>query len=180
VEENCDYDAFLTSVLYFDAEMEGEIFQSLTHVSGTGTLKRDREGSQFYLGDGTWHLEELILSKPSICVQYYAPPLIMSGPFELDGRLADDGETIDVILSFLPRQGEAMRYGDLICIDEEGGTGYAWGMIEGGDPTLAAKIEATFLAGGGSQSVDLEGKGVDIVRSVGNLENTATLTLIPH
>ncbi|MEN6411042.1 MAG: hypothetical protein ABFD44_15165 [Anaerolineaceae bacterium] len=180
VEEKCDYDAYLTEVVYFDAQMDDERFQSLSHITGTGIMKRDREGSQFYQGDGTWHLEEITLSKPSECVQFYAPPLILSGPFQLDGRLDDAGDTVDVILSFLPKQGEATRYGDMICIDADGNTGTGWGMITGGDPALAAKIQSTFLTGGGTQAVEMEGAGLEMVQSVGNLDYNATLTLIPR
>lgn len=180
VEDQCDYDAFLTDVVYFSADMEGEKFQSISHITGTGTMKRDRQGSQSFQGDGTWHLEEIVLSKPSECVEYYMPPLIMSGPFQLTGLLADNGDTIDVKLNFLPRQGEALRHGDAICVDAEGNTGVGWGYITGGDPALAAKFETTFLSGGGTQSVDMQGGGVDIVESVGDLDYTATLTLIPR
>lgn len=180
VEEQCDFDAFLMEVIHLSFDTGDEQFRSLTHVTGTGTMKRDREGSQFYQGDGTWHLEETVLSKPSICVEYYIPPLITSGPFELDGRLSDEGEEVDVILSFLPRQGEPVYYGKSICVDENGETGYGWGYLQGGDPTLAAKIEASFPAGGGSQAVEMEGKGLEMVRSMGNFDYTARLTLIPR
>lgn len=180
VEEKCDYDAFVTTVMLFTVDLEDEVFHSITHVSGTGTMKRDRAGSEFYQGDGTWHLEEIVLSKPSICVEYYAPPLIIHGPFELDGRLADDGKTVDVILSFLPQQGESFYYGQTVCVDESGEVGYGEGRMQGGDPALASKIEATFLSGGGSQSVELQGAGMDIVQSQGNLDYTATLTLLPR
>ncbi|GAP15686.1 hypothetical protein LARV_03478 [Longilinea arvoryzae] len=180
VEDHCDYDAYLTEVALFTADMEGEHFQSLSHITGSGTLKRDRQGSQIYQGDGTWHLEEITLSKPSECVQYSVPPLIMSGPFELDGRLADEGDTIDVLLSFLPRQGDPIRHGDAICIDADGNVGTAWGLITEGDPALASKINATFPAGGGSQAVEMTGAGLEMVQSVGDLDYTATLTLLPH
>jgi len=180
VEEKCDYDAFVTTVMHFRVELEDEIFQSLTHVTGTGTMKRDREGSEFYQGAGKWHLEEIVLSKPSICVEYYMPPLIVHGPFELDGHLADEDNTVDVILSFSPQIGESFYHAESVCVDENGDVGYGYGYSQGGDPSLASKIEATFPASGGSQSVELEGKGMEIVQSSGDLDYTATLTLIPR
>jgi hypothetical protein len=45
---------------------------------------------------------------------------------------------------------------------------------------MASKIEATFLSGGGTQTVELKGAGMDIVQSVGNLDYSATLTLVPR
>lgn len=180
VEEKCDYDAFVTTVMHFTADLGGEQFRSITHVTGTGTMKRDREGSEFYQGDGTWHLEEIVLGKPSYCVEYYMPPLIMHGPFDLDGHLADEGDTVDVILSFLPNLDQSFYHGEAVCVDEDGEVGYGYGIAQGGDPSLASKIEATFPASGGSQSVELEGKGMEIVQSAGNLDYIATLTLIPR
>lgn len=180
VEEKCDYDAFVTTVMHFRVDLDDEIFQSITHVTGTGTMTRDREGSEFYQGDGTWHLEEIVLSKPSMCVEYYIPPLIIHGPFELDGHLTDEGDTVDVILSFLPQIGESFYHGESVCIDEEGDAVYGYGSAQGGDPSLASKIEASFPTSGGSQSVELEGKGLEMVQSAGDLDYTATLTLIPR
>lgn len=180
VEEKCDYDAFYTSVMHLTMDLGDEIFKSIAHVNGTGTMKRDREGSEFYQGEGKWHLEEKVLSKPSHCVEYYAPPLIMNGPFELDGHLADEGDTVDVILSFQPNFGESFYWGEIVCVDENGDVGTGWGSAQGGDPELASKVEATFPTGGGSQAVELEGKGMDIVLSVADVEYTATLTLIPR
>lgn len=182
VEEKCDYDAFVTTTMNFTADLGDELFQSITHVNGMGTMKRDRQGSEFYQGDGNWHLEEKILSKPSICVEYYAPPLQMNGPFELDGHLVGEGETVDVILSFLPKRGARFYHGETTCVDESGETGYGHGIADmnSADPSLASTIEATFLAGGGTQSVELKGGGMAIVQSVGTLDYTATLTLIPR
>lgn len=180
VEEKCDYDVFYTSVLHFTADMGDEQFESLTTVSGTGQMKRDRQGSEFYQGDGKYHLEETVLSKPSICVEYYSPPLIYNGPFELDGHLADEGETVDVILSFLPNIGAPTYHGETICVDEEGETGYGWGYAQGGDPALASTVESTFPITGGSQAVEMKGEGLNMVQSVGDLDYTATMTLIQH
>ena len=180
VQEKCDYDAFLLSALHFTADMDGERFESLTHVTGTGQMKRDRAGSPFLQGDGVWHLEETILSKPSHCVSYYAPPLIMSGPFELDGRMADEGDALDVILSFLPRQGEATYHGKTVCVDENGEEGYGWGYLQGGSPAMAAKIQTDFPVDGGAKTVELEGAGLNVVETVGDIDYTATLTLIPR
>lgn len=180
VEEKCDYDAFLISVMHFSADIDDWRFESITHVTGTGTMKRDREGSEFYQGDGTWHLEEIMLSKPPVCVEFYTPPMMMHGPFELDGHLADEGDTVDVILSFLPNTGEVFYHGKTICVDSDGETGYGESWGQGGNPSLASKIETTFMTGGGSQAVELKGAGMDIVQSVGDLDYTATLTLIPR
>lgn len=180
VEEKCDYDAFYLSLMFFDANIEGENFSSLTHITGTGVLKRDRDGSSSYQGDGEWRFEEHVLSKPEDCVQYYFPPLIMHGPFKTEGLLTNDGESLDVKVNFLPRMGEPSYHGESVCIDKDGNAGYGAGIIQGGDPSLAARIEATFPAGGGSQSVELQGGGLDLVRSVGTVEYTAFLTLIPR
>ncbi|HEY9087135.1 MAG TPA: hypothetical protein VIO36_03120 [Anaerolineaceae bacterium] len=180
VEEKCDYDAFVTTVMHFSADTGDGIFRSITHVSGMGTMKRDRQGTEFYQGDGKWHLESNTLTKPSICVQYYSPPLINSGPFELDGHLADEGDEVDVILSFLPDMNKTRYHGKSICVDEDGDTGYGWSYASGGNPRLASKIEATFPVGGGTQSVELKGLGMEMVQSAGDLDYTATLTLIPR
>jgi hypothetical protein len=115
-----------------------------------------------------------------MCVQYFNPPLIMQGPFELDGRLDAEGESVDVILSFLPKQGQAVYHGKTICVDADGEIGYGESWAQGGDSSMASKIEAAFLSGGGTQTVELKGAGMDIVQSVGNLDYSATLTLIPR
>jgi len=180
VEEKCDYDAFLNTVMHFNMDLDGEVFESIAHVTGTGTMKRDRQDSQFYQGDGTWHLEEIMLSKPSGCVTYYSPPLIMQGPFELDGRLADEGDTVDVILSFLPPKGKSFHHGDSICVDQDGDVGYAWSDANRIDATKTSKIDAEFLTGGGSKTVELKGAGMDMIQSAGVLDYSATLTLIPR
>lgn len=180
VEEKCDYDAFITSVMHLTADLDDMRFESITHVTGTGQMKRDRQGSHFYQGDGKWHLEEIVLSKPPICVEYYSPPLIVSGPFELDGRLSDEGDEVDVILSFLPDTTRSFYHGETVCVDENGEVGTGYGIAQGGDPSLASKVNATFLTGGGTQSVLLEGKGMDMVQSVADLDYTAALTLIPR
>jgi len=183
VEEKCDYDAFVTTVMHFTADLDEERFQSITHVTGMGTMKRDRsEGLPYYQGEGTWHLEEKVLSKPSICVEYYMPPLILSGPFELDGKIADEGDTLDVILQFLPKRGASFYHGESICVDESGEKGYGYGIADmnKADPSLASKIEATFPTGGGTQNVELKGVGMEMVQSAGTLDYTATLTLIPR
>lgn len=183
VQEKCDYDAFVTTVMHFTADMGDELFQSITHVTGMGTMKRDRsEGLPYYQGEGTWHLEEKVLSKPSHCVEYYMPPLLMNGPFELDGKIDDVGDTLDVILQFLPKRGASFYHGESICVDEDGETGYGYGIADmnKANADLASKIEATFLAGGGTQSVELQGAGLDMVQSAGALDTTATLTLFPR
>lgn len=180
VEEQCDYDVFLLETINFSVDADGEEFRSLTHATGTGLLKRDRDGSQHFEGDGNWHLEEIVLSKPSHCVEYYVPPLILRGPFILEGFLSDAGDTLGVKLNFLPRQGEPVYYGKSVCVDEDGSTGYGWGMIQGGDPAMAAKIEAAFLPGGGSQYVEMEGAGLDLVQSIGYVDYIARMTLIPR
>jgi len=178
VAEKCDYDAFLTTVMNFSVDLGDEIFRSVTHITGMGTMKRDRGGSEFYQGEGTWHLEEIILSKPAMCVQYYSPPLIMHGPFELDGKLQEEGETVDVIVSFLPRQGQPVYHGKTICVDEDGEIGYGESWSQGGDPSMASKINATFISGGGTQVVELKGAGMNMVQSMGNLDYSAIMTLI--
>ncbi len=178
VQEKCDYDAFLLSTLHFTADMDGERFESITHVTGTGQMKRDRQGSPFLQGDGVWHLEEKILSKPSHCVSFYAPPLILSGPFELDGRMTDEGDALDVILSFQPKLGEATYHGKSVCVDENSDTGYGWGYVQGGDPAMAARIQTDFPVDGGARTVALEGAGMDVVQSAGVVDYSAVLTLI--
>lgn len=180
VEEKCDYDVYLLEEIHFTVDAEDEQFESLSHVTGTGLLKRDRNGSQTFTGDGTWHLEEIVLSKPSFCVQYYMPPLILSGPFKLEGNLSEAGDTLGVRLNFLPRQGDPVYHGESVCIDEDGNTGYGWGIIQGGDPAMAAKIDAAFMPGGGSQLVEMEGGGLNLVRTVGTVDYVARMTLIPR
>ncbi len=180
VEEKCDYDVFLLETIHFTTTVEDEQFRSLTHATGTGILKRERDGSQLFTGDGTWHLEEIVLSKPSECVEYYMPPLLLSGPLKMEGKLSDAGDTLGVRLNFLPRQGDPVYHGQSVCTTEDGSTGYGWGVIQGGDPALAAKIEAAFLPGGGSQLVEMEGAGMDLVQSMGQLNYTARMTLIPR
>ena len=178
VHEKCDYDAYLVTVMHLKADY-GEPFESITHVTGTGIMKRDREGSPFLQGDGKFHLQEDVLTKPSMCVQYYMPPLIMSGPFELDGKVDDENNSLDVILSFLP-PGAPVYHGKTICVDENGETGEGWGTAAGGDPTLAGKINATYFLDGGSRQVAIEGGGMDIVKSQADVQYEATLTIIPR
>jgi len=180
VKEKCDYDVYLLETMNFSMDADGEQFRSLAHVTGTGLLKRNRDGSQTFEGDGTWHLEEIVLSKPSHCVEYYMPPLILSGPFTLEGKLSDAGDTLGVKLNFLPRQGEPVYHGESVCVEADGSTGYGWGFIQGGDPAMAARIEAAFLPGGGSQYVEMEGAGLDLVQSVGHVDYVARMTLIPR
>lgn len=178
VAENCDYDVYLLTTVNFTTNAGDEQFRSMTHITGTGILKRNRDGSQTFAGDGTWHLEEIVLSKPSQCVSYYMPPLILSGPFNLEGRLSDAGDTVGVRLNFLPKQGDPVYHGESVCVDEDGNTGYGAGIIQGGDPALAASIEAAFMSGGGSQLVELEGVGKDMVESIGTVDYNARMTLI--
>jgi hypothetical protein len=178
VHEKCDYDAYLVTVMHLSFDY-GEPFESITNVTGTGIMKRDREGSQFLQGDGKYHLEETVLTKPSFCVQYYMPPLIMSGPFELDGKVDDENNSLDVILSFLP-PGAPVYHGKTICVDENGEVGEGWGKAMGGDPTLAGKINATYFLDGGTRRVAIEGGGMDIVKSQADVQYEATLTIIPR
>lgn len=180
VEEKCDYDVFLLETIDFTVDAEGEEFHSLAHVTATGLLNKNRDGSNLFEGDGTWHLEQVVLSKPSHCVEYYMPPLLLNGPFEMEGRLSDAGDTLGVRLKFLPRQGEPLYHGQSVCVEEDGSTGYGWGFIQGGDPALASKIEAAFQSGGGSQYVEMEGAGLDMVRSVGQVDYIARMTLLPR
>lgn len=181
VEEKCDYDAFLTSIMHLTADIDADWqFRSITHVTGAGTMKRDRMGSEFYQGGGTWHLVETVLTKPPECVEYYNPPLKMDGPFELDGRLQENGDAVDVILSFLPDQRRSYYHGETVCVDENGDIGTGWSSAQGGDPSLASKIHAEFPFGGGSQTVRLEGAGMDMVESAADVDYLATLTLIPR
>ncbi|MBE0698952.1 MAG: hypothetical protein IH586_18700 [Anaerolineaceae bacterium] len=180
VEEKCDYDAFLMTVIDITVDLGDEIFHAIATVNGTGTMKRDRQGSEFLQGDGTWHMEENVLSKPPMCVEYYNPPLITGGPFDLDGHLDHEGALLDVIVSFKPRIGEPIYHGKTICIDEDGDLGEGWSNSAGGNPALASKIETSVPLGGGSTQVELTGAGMQMIQSQGNLDYTATLTIIPR
>ncbi len=180
VENSCAYDAFLVSVLDFTADVGDFTMHTLTNMAGTGTMKRVRSTSDALQGDGTWHLEENMLNSPPECVQWYMPPLILSGPFELDAELFPEDETVNVILAFKPRTGPPVYHGKSICVDVDGNQGEGWGIIpSGGNESLAAKIKADFPIGGGSQPVEMTGAGMQIVQSQGSLEYTATLTIIP-
>lgn len=179
VEENCDYDVFLTTVMHFSTDLGDEMFESLTHVTGMGTMNRLRDGEVYYQGEGKWHLEEALLSKPAMCVTYYVPPLIVSGWFELDGNFDAEAQGVDVILTFLPMEGPVF-YGEAVCVDEEGNAVTGWGMAQGGDPALTSHIQAMFPVGGGTQQVQLQGEGLELVQSAGSLQYLATLTLIPR
>jgi hypothetical protein len=177
VEENCDYDAFLTTVMHFSTDFDDEHFESLTHVTGMGTMKRLRDGEIYYQGEGKWHLEEVVLSKPLDCVEFYAPPLMITGWFELDGKLEEELAGVDVILTFLPVEGP-IYYGEVVCVDADGNVGTGSGGAQGGDPSLTSHIQALFPAGGGTQQVQLQGEGLELMQSAGSLEYLATLTLI--
>jgi hypothetical protein len=179
VQKSCDYDAFLLTVMNFSAAKSGVDFRSITRVTGMGTMKRLRTGELYLQGDGKWDLEEDILSKPPDCVQYYTPPLIANGPFDLDGKLDEEGESVDTILQFLP-SGKPVFHGISTCIEADGSVGQGWGMAMGGNPDLAAKVQTTFPTSGGTQQVELTGGGVNIVQSVGDLEYFAQLTLVPR
>lgn len=180
VEEKCDYDVYLTEMMYYSADLDGEHIRTFTTVNGTGILKRNRDEYYTYRGDGRWHFEENILSKPSLCVQYYAPPIIIHGPFDLEGQIDVYHEMLDVKLQFRPNT-ETFYHGKVTCVDEEGGYGEGWGVISNqGDPSKAAKIETSFPMGGGSHQVEMTGIGMDIVEASGDLDYTAILTLIPR
>ena len=181
VEATCAYDAFLVTVLDFTAQVTDFEVHTLTNVAGTGTMKRAASASDILQGTGTWHLEENMLSQPPDCVQWYMPPLLLSGNFELDGEVNSEEDTVSVILSFLPRDGPPVFHGVSTCVDADGNESEGWGYVmPGGDEALIAKIQTDFPTGGGSQPVELTGGGVNIVQSVGNLEYTAVLTIIPR
>ncbi len=179
VQRSCDFDAFLLTYMNFTADLGDEEFRSFTTVTGMGTMKRLRNGEPYFQGDGKWDLEENVLSKPAQCVQWYIPPLIASGPFELDGKIDEEGESVNVILAFQP-SGKPTYHGKSICIDEDGNEGQAWSIAQGGNADLASKIQTDFPTGGGTQQVEMTGKGIAIVQSQGDLEYTAQLTLIPR
>ncbi|MDR3578164.1 MAG: hypothetical protein P4L50_30220 [Anaerolineaceae bacterium] len=179
VQKSCDYDAFLLSVLNFSTQQSGADFRSITRVTGMGTMKRLRTGELYLQGNGKWDFEENILTAPPDCVEWYIPPLIASGPFDLDGKLDEEGESVDTILQFQP-SGKPVYHGISTCTYADGSTGQGWGMAMGGDPDLAAKIQTTFPSAGGTNQVELTGGGIKIVQSAGDLEYFAQLTLIPR
>ena len=178
VRKSCSYDAFLLTYINLAITTGDPEFRSFTTVTGTGTMKH-LMGEQYMQGDGTWHLEENILSKPPDCVQWYIPPLIASGPFELDGKLADEGDTVDVILAFQP-SGKPSYHGKSVCVDADGNELEGWSMAVGGNPELASKIQATFPSDGGTQEVEIIGEGMNMVQSQADLQYAAQLTLIPR
>jgi hypothetical protein len=178
VQKSCAYDVFLSSLLDFSADAGDFTVHTLTAVTGTGTMKRVRTTEDALQGDGTWHLEENMLSAPPDCVAWTFPPLLLSGSFELDGELNED--SVDVILAFQPHSGPPVYHGKSTCTDADGNTGEGWGYVMGGgSEAMAAKIQTDFPTAGGSQAVELTGGGMQIVQSVGSLSYTATLTLIP-
>lgn len=179
VHKNCDFDAFLLTYMNFSTDAAGEEFRSFTTVTGMGTMKRLRTGEPYLQGDGKWDLEENVLSKPAMCVQWYIPPLIASGPFELDGKMSEEGDEVEVILAFQP-SGKPTYHGKSWCVDEDGLVSEGWSYAKGGNPDLASKIQTTFPSSGGTQSVELTGVGMNMVQSMGDLEYTAQLTLIPR
>jgi hypothetical protein len=179
VQKSCDYDAFLLSYMNFSTQQPGYEFRSFTTVTGMGTMKRLRTGELYLQGTGNWDLDEDILSKPADCVEWYTPPLIANGPFDLDGKLSEEGDAVDVILQFLP-SGKPVFHGISTCTHADGSQSQGWGMAMGGNPDLAAKIQTTFPADGGTQQVEMTGAGMNIVQSVGDLEYTAQLTLVPR
>ncbi len=179
VVKSCTYDVFLTSVLDFTADVGDMTVHTLTNVVGMGTMKRVRAEENVLQGDGKWNLEENMLSQPPECVQWYMPPLIVDGPFDLDAELFSEDDTVNVILAFKPRTGPPVYHGKSICVDKDGNEGEGWGIIQsGGDESLAAKIQTEFPTGGGSQQVELTGAGMQMVQSMGELIYTANLTLI--
>jgi hypothetical protein len=180
VEEKCDYDAFLMTIMYLQTPLGDADFKSLSFITGMGTMKRDRGGSEFLQGVGKWNLEENVLTPPPDCVTWYIPPLIADGPFELDGHVADEGDILDVILTFKP-SGKPIYHGVSTCTYEDGSQGEGWSFSRGkGDAALASKINASYPIDGGSQQVKLEGKGMEMVESQADVEYLATLTLIPR
>ena len=80
VHEQCDYDAYLLTVMHMTIDIGDGPQQYLAREVGTGILKRDRQGSQFLQGDGRWHLQQTMLTKPSECVEWYTPPLADGWP----------------------------------------------------------------------------------------------------
>jgi hypothetical protein len=181
VEASCTYDAFLVTVLDFTSNVGDMTVHTLTNVTGMGTMKRARSTSDILQGDGKWDLEENMLSQPPECVQWYMPPLLLSGTFELDGEINSAEDTVSVILAFQPRNGPPVYHGKGICVDADGNESEGWGyVLPGGDEAMTAKIQTDFPTGGGSQQVELTGGGMKVLQSVGNLEYTATLTIIPR
>ena len=179
VHEKCDYDAYLLTIMHLTVDLDDERPQYLSRLVGTGIMKRDREGSQFLQGDGQWHLQEIMLTRPAMCVEWYFPPLLADGPFQLDGRVADEGDSVDVILSFQP-SGGTTYHGVSICVDEDGNVGEGWSYATGGNESLAATIDSTYPLDGGTNQVEMKGKGIEMVESQALLEYWATLTLIPR
>jgi hypothetical protein len=179
VQKSCDYDAFLLTYMNYTAQVDDWEFRSFTTVTGMGTMKRLRTGEPYLQGDGRWDLNEDILSAPPECVSWYIPPLIASGPFELDGKMAEEGDSLDVILAFQP-SGKPTYHGVSTCVEADGNVGQAWSYAVGGNPDLAAKIQTTYPTAGGTQQVEMTGIGVEMVQSTGDLEYIAQLTLIPR
>jgi hypothetical protein len=179
VQKSCDYDAFILTYMNFSAQVGDYEFRSFTTVTGMGTMKRLRTGEAYLQGDGTWNLVEDILSQPPECVQWYTPPLIATGPFDLDGKMAEEGDSVEVILAFQPG-GKPTYHGITVCVDADGNEGQAWSTSAGGNPDLASKIQTTFPSAGGTQQVEMTGVGLEMVQSMGDLEYTAQLTLIPR
>ncbi|MGD0750441.1 MAG: hypothetical protein ABSA23_03420 [Anaerolineales bacterium] len=179
VQKSCDYDAFLVTYMNFSTQAGDYQFRSFTTTTGMGTMKRLRTGELYFQGTGNWDLDEDILSKPPECVQWYTPPLIANGPFDLDGKLSEEGDAVDVILQFLP-SGEPIFHGISTCTHADGSVGAGWSQAMDGNPDLAAKIQTTFPSEGGTQQVEMTGKGLSMVQSMGDLEYTAQLTLVPR
>jgi hypothetical protein len=177
VQKSCDYDVFTLTTM--NLAVNGDNFRSITRVSGMGTMKRLRTGVAYFQGEGKWDLEEDILTAPSFCVKWNIPPLIANGPFDLDGKLDEEGESVDAILSFLPGS-KPIYHGVSTCIDAEGNELQGWSLARGGNSDLASKVQSTFPPDGGTQEVELTGKGMDIVQSAAIVEYTSQLTLIPR
>jgi hypothetical protein len=179
VQKSCDYDAYVTTVMRVTADI-GYKATLLGNTAGSGVMKRLRDGEPYLQGEGTWFLESNMITQPPECVQWYMPPLTLSGPFDLDGKVDPEAETLDVILQFKPRSGPPVYHGKSICVDADGNQGEGWSYAQGGDQSLASKIQATYPLGGGSQQVELQGKGLEMMQSQADVEYQAVLTIIPR
>jgi hypothetical protein len=179
VQKSCDYDAYVTTFMRITADI-GYLSTEIGNVTGTGILKRLRDGDPYLQGDGTWHLESNIITQPPDCVQWYMPPLTASGPFDLDGKVDPEAETLEVILQFKPRIGETITHGKSICVDSDGGQSEGWGYAQATNDEGGAKIQATYPIGGGSQQVELTSQGLNTMKTQADIEYQAVLTIIPR
>ena len=180
MHEQCDYDAYLLTVMHMTIDIGDGPQQYLARQVGTGILSVivRAASSCRAMAVGTCRIRRS--PNPRSVWNGTCHRCCWMARFELDGRVTDEGDSLDVKLSFLPPDGPPVFHGVSICVYENGDVGEGWSTSSGGDASLAAQINSTYPLDGGSNQVEMEGKGLQMVAAQSQLDYQAVLTIIPR